>query len=591
MLYATVRQRKVFVKKPTTIVRNGVNVDTLVLEMDDEWAKMTSIKCIFSLQYTEVTTSTETVEKEDGETEEVTTTTKTAKEINKELLHTFGDEILVPWECLTETGKLSISCIGYVGDTQIMRTMAADSFWDVVLEGHDSGDEPLEATPTLYDQVISAAGAANAAATQATQVSNELTQKAESGEFKGNDGITPTVEIGTVQTGAEGSEAQVMNTGTFPNVILNFVLPRGSRGLTGGVGPAGAPGETPYIGGNGNWWIGTMDTGVAAAGRDGFDGEDGNGIERIDFKETTAAGNVYTVLLTNGASYEITAPVGAAGRDGNDGAAGVGIKNIVFKGNNDTGYVYTINLTDGTKYDFTAPRGPQGTGGGGGSGEAGSDGVGIQSIQLKQETATGNTYTILLTDGNSYDFTAPAGPVGKDGSSGSNGKDGTSVTVSSVSESTVDGGTNVVTFSDGKKLNVKNGSKGSDGAAGADGKTPVKGTDYFTNADKQEIAQAAAALVEVPDGFSGDYNDLKNIPSTFTPAAHNQAASTITSGTFAAARIPDLAASKITAGTFAGQVVANASGQDAGSYVVRNSKISASEETPTVNGQICWKYK
>ncbi|MBE6608493.1 MAG: hypothetical protein E7633_08045, partial [Ruminococcaceae bacterium] len=31
-------------------------------------------------------------------------------------------------------------------------------------------------------------------------------------------------------------------------------------------------GQTPYIGENGNWWIGDTDTGVKAAGDDGKDG-------------------------------------------------------------------------------------------------------------------------------------------------------------------------------------------------------------------------------------------------------------------------------------------------------------------------------
>ena len=47
--------------------------------------------------------------------------------------------------------------------------------------------------------------------------------------------------------------------------------------------------------------------------------------------------------------------------------------------------------------------------------------------------------------------------------------EGTSVTVSNVSESTEDGGNNVVTFSDGKTLTVKNGKTGATGAAGANG--------------------------------------------------------------------------------------------------------------------------
>ena len=47
--------------------------------------------------------------------------------------------------------------------------------------------------------------------------------------------------------------------------------------------------------------------------------------------------------------------------------------------------------------------------------------------------------------------------------------EGTSITVSNVSESTEDGGNNVVTFSDGKTLTVKNGKTGATGATGANG--------------------------------------------------------------------------------------------------------------------------
>lgn len=61
------------------------------------------------------------------------------------------------------------------------------------------------------------------------------------------------------------------------------------------------------------------------------------------------------------------------------------------------------------------------------------------------------------------------GKDGKDGTNGTNGKDGTSVTVKSVSESSADGGSNIVTFSDGKTLTVKNGSKGSKGDKGDTG--------------------------------------------------------------------------------------------------------------------------
>jgi len=42
--------------------------------------------------------------------------------------------------------------------------------------------------------------------------------------------------------------------------------PKGDKGDTGPAGADGKDGQTPYIGENGNWWIGTQDTGVAAGG-------------------------------------------------------------------------------------------------------------------------------------------------------------------------------------------------------------------------------------------------------------------------------------------------------------------------------------
>ena len=55
-----------------------------------------------------------------------------------------------------------------------------------------------------------------------------------------------------------------------------------------------------------------------------------------------------------------------------------------------------------------------------------------------------------------------------DGADGQPGAPGTSITVKSVSESSEDGGSNIVTFSDGKTVTVKNGEKGSRGDPGSD---------------------------------------------------------------------------------------------------------------------------
>ena len=69
----------------------------------------------------------------------------------------------------------------------------------------------------------------------------------------------PTGQTGaTGPTGASGATGATGATGTT-----------GASGTTGAQGPAGetgANGETPYIGENGNWWIGLLDTGISASG-------------------------------------------------------------------------------------------------------------------------------------------------------------------------------------------------------------------------------------------------------------------------------------------------------------------------------------
>ncbi len=94
------------------------------------------------------------------------------------------------------------------------------------------------------------------------------------------------------------------------------------------------------------------------------------------------------------------------------------------------------NLTTEDKTNLVAAINEAAKSGGSGSG-GGKDGTGIESITYNGEDESGgNMYTVLLTDGTSYDITAP---------------------------------------------------KGAKGDKGADGKTPVKGIDYWTAADKQEI--------------------------------------------------------------------------------------------------------
>ena len=52
---------------------------------------------------------------------------------------------------------------------------------------------------------------------------------------KGDTGTAASIKIGSVTTGAAGSNASVTNSGTASNVVLNFMLPRGKDGKDGGI--------------------------------------------------------------------------------------------------------------------------------------------------------------------------------------------------------------------------------------------------------------------------------------------------------------------------------------------------------------------
>ena len=89
-----------------------------------------------------------------------------------------------------------------------------------------------------------------------------------------------------------------------------------------------AKGHIPYIGTNGNWWIGDTDTGVDANGIKGDKGDkgdtgaDGVGIAKIEKTATNGNVDTYTVTLTNGKTYTFTVTNGKDGANGKDGENG-----------------------------------------------------------------------------------------------------------------------------------------------------------------------------------------------------------------------------------------------------------------------------
>jgi hypothetical protein len=194
-----------------------------------------------------------------------------------------------------------------------------------------------------------------------------------------------------------------------------------------------------------------------------------NGSEWVDAKNLTdckyEAGQVILVeLLYNieGNRYDylriLNPPTAAVGEDGYSPVATV-------KETTD-GAVITITDKNGTT-SATITNGTDGKDGT--NGKDGQDGTSVTVSNVAESTEDGGSNVVTFSDGKTITI--------KNGSKGTDGKDGTSVTVSKVNESTEDGGSSVVTFSDGKSVTIKNGSKGTDGKDGTNGKDGQDGED------------------------------------------------------------------------------------------------------------------
>ena len=70
--------------------------------------------------------------------------------------------------------------------------------------------------------------------------------------IKGDTGDAATIQVGSVTSGAAGSQPQVTNGGTAQAVVLNFVIPKGDKGDKGDTGDKGDDGKTPTFTVNAN---------------------------------------------------------------------------------------------------------------------------------------------------------------------------------------------------------------------------------------------------------------------------------------------------------------------------------------------------
>lgn len=187
--------------------------------------------------------------------------------------------------------------------------------------------------------------------------------------------------------------------------------PQGEQGPRGEQGPQGAPGadgHTPFIGENGNWWIGEVDTGVRAAaenGQNGIDGVDGingtNGTDGIDGVDGITPQLSYDldaeaiyVSYDNGSTWTELLNIGEMIGEIESGAAGTDGVSITSCEINEDGELI-VYYSSGESDNLGKIVGEDGI-----DGIDGTDAVGISSLRIDES----GKLIVALSDGSAVDL-------------------------------------------------------------------------------------------------------------------------------------------------------------------------------------------
>ena len=168
----------------------------------------------------------------------------------------------------------------------------------------------------------------------------------------------------------------------------------GKDGTNGQNGSDGADGNTPFIGENGNWWIGTNDTGVKAEGKDGSAGEKGDTGEKGEKGDKgdkgdkgqngSCAGWFYGTLWTKGDLYK---------ENGAERPVGIKVYKEAESGGLVSTYMDEIYLKKGHTYSVTISA----------------------SMELQSHEDRSGNYSVQMTDNYDDGFCREATRIKRDG--------------------------------------------------------------------------------------------------------------------------------------------------------------------------------
>ena len=156
----------------------------------------------------------------------------------------------------------------------------------------------------------------------------------------------------------------------------------GTNGINGQDGRDGADGNTPFIGENGNWWIGETDTGVKAAGIDGEKGDKGDKGDKG--QNGSCAGWFYGTLWTKGDLYK---------EDGAERPVGIKVYKEAESGGFVSTYMDEIYLKKGHTYSVTISA----------------------SMELQSHEDRSGNYSVQMTDNYDDGFCREATRIKRDG--------------------------------------------------------------------------------------------------------------------------------------------------------------------------------
>ena len=381
--------------------------------------------------------------------------------------------------------------------------------------------------------------------------------------------------------GEQGEKGPKGDTGA--QGVQGIQGPQGEQGVQGVPGPQGPKGDTGLQG---------------PMGPQGLKGDDG-----ADGKSFTVKALYATLLALQNAH-----PTGAVG---DAYAVGTTENNTIYIWNVDSAVWENIGQLQGP----VGPQGPAGAQGPqgpkGDPGEQGPKGdTGAQGIQGEQ-----GIQGIQGEPGPKGD-TGPQGPQGETGPQGPKGDTGAQGPKGDTGAQGIQGP---------QGIPGAQGETGPQGVAGTPGKSAYTaaveaGYSGTETAFNEALATTPTHIADQNNPHAVTAEQVGARPSTWTPTATEVGAVPTTrtvngkalsadisltatdvgarantwmptaTDVGAAAASHNQAASTITAGTFAGQVVAGSSYQSYSTYCLRNTRLASSDTTPTVNGQICWTY-